>query len=269
MTDQILKVEGLGFGYKPDQPIFENVSFSLKKGNILTILGANGCGKSTMLNCLSGILHVQHGTIEFMGKDIRELDIRTIAKHLSYVQQVHVPTHGFRVDEYLLMGRSPYISLSRAPREEDYQAVDRVIEELGIEQLSDKHFEEISGGERQQVQIARALVQDPDLIFLDEPTNHLDFGNQFKVLQLLKRLSEEGYTIVLTTHVPDHAVLLDGLVGIMGSDHHLALGTADTLINQDNLQAIYDVGIDVFYSNRLGRKICAYKRFGEGGSDGC
>ena len=263
--ETVLEVEGLSYAYKGCPNLFEGIGFTLRRGEILCILGSNGSGKSTLLNCVSGVFRANGGSVRLLGEDVYGLPAREVARHISYVQQVHAASFGFKVDDYLLMGRSPYIKVGSAPGEEDWAIVRDVMGQLGIEEFAEKSFNELSGGERQQVQIARALVQRTEVIMLDEPTNHLDFGNQLKVLQLLKRLSREGYAIVLTTHMPDHAILLDGTVGVLDRSHRLSVGTARDMVTEDALKAIYNVDLDVYQSEHLGRRVCAYRSLEEDG----
>jgi iron complex transport system ATP-binding protein len=255
----ILEVSDISFSYGHGADVFSDISFSVDEGQILTILGANGVGKSTMLNCVTGVLRPQKGTTRLMGRDIAEMSDREVAQLLGYVQQVHTTTYGFKVDEFLLMGRAPHIGATKMPKKSDYDAVYEVMDEMGIRHLADKSYNELSGGERQQVQIGRALVQNPRLIVLDEPTNHLDYGNQYKILKLLKSLSARGFAIILTTHLPDQAILLGGSVGVLSSGGSFEIGTAEELVTTENMRNIYGIELDVFYCDEVERRLCAYK----------
>lgn len=156
----------------------------------------------------------------------------------------------------MVMGRAPYLGMFAQPSERDYGRVEEVLEELGISHLAERPYTELSGGERQLVSIGRAIVQDPELIILDEPTNHLDYGNQFRMLKLIERLAKKGYGIILTSHMPDHVLMLNGKVGILGADGQLQVGTTDEIMTEENLEALYQVDIHMIDVEQVGRKIC-------------
>lgn len=172
----MLDIDKLSFSYDGKKNIFTDVSFSLDKGDILSILGANGSGKSTLLNCISLILRANNGSIKLNGENLLDINHKEISKKIGYVQQIHIPTYSYKVRDYIAMGRSPYLNLFERPRFKDYEIVDDVIKLLEIEYLKDKPYTQISGGERQKANIARVIVQEPDIIMLDEPTAHLDYG---------------------------------------------------------------------------------------------
>jgi iron complex transport system ATP-binding protein len=184
---------------------------------------------------------------------------RETARSLAFVPQVHQSVFDFPVQDYLVMGRAPYIDIGSPPSEKDYHVVDQVMERLGVQALAAKSYNELSGGERQQVQIGRALVQEAEIIMLDEPTNHLDFGNQLKILQLLDELRLEGRTVVMTTHMPDHAILLGGRVCIMDSGGKILVGSPDEMITKESMDRLYNSRFSIIYTESLGRKICVYQ----------
>ena len=179
-----------------------------------------------------------------------------IAKVLGYVPQVHIPTFAYSIRDYVVMGRAPHMGLLNVPREAEYEKVDTVLEQMGIEHLADKLYTQISGGERQQVQIARVLVQESEIILLDEPTNHLDYGNQFKILQIISDLAKKGLTILMTTHMPDHAILLGGKVGILDREGHMIVGAAETIISEESLKNIYNTQLHLIYIEQIKRMTC-------------
>ena len=185
----ILEVKDLEFSYSSGRTIFEHVSFSLDKGRVFTILGRNGAGKSTLLNCLANLFVPNGGDILLNGVSMRSMKQKDVAKVIGYVPQVHIAAYAYTVRDFAVMGRTPYIGLVSNPRREDYEKVDKVLNELNIYHLRNKSYTEISGGERQLVTIARVMVQEPELILLDEPTAHLDYGNQLRAVRLIKRLA--------------------------------------------------------------------------------
>ncbi|MDR3599802.1 MAG: ABC transporter ATP-binding protein [Desulfosporosinus sp.] len=252
----ILEVNKLAFSYTNHQETFSDISLRLDKGDIFTILGANGAGKSTLLNCLSNLLTPLRGNILLKGRDITHIPINEIAKVLGYVPQVHIPTFAYSIRDYVVMGRAPHMGLLSVPREAEYEKVDTVLEQMGIEHLADKLYTQISGGERQQVQIARVLVQESEIILFDEPTNHLDYGNQLKILQIIADLAKKGLTILMTTHMPDHAILLGGKVGILDREGHMLVGAAETIISEESLKNIYNTQLHLIYIEQLKRMTC-------------
>ena len=199
---KLVEVKDVSFSYEKDSPIvFENINFSIEKGDVLCILGPNGTGKTTLIKTLNGLHKVNSAEILLNGTNIKELSFNEIAKLVGYIPQGHVPSFPFKVFDVVLMGRSPYINLSSSPRTEDKEIALNALKTLGIEDLKDKSYTNLSGGERQLVFLARVLAQEPDLLILDEPTNHLDFGNQIKLLEMIEQLSELGLAVIMSSRI--------------------------------------------------------------------
>ena len=182
-----------------------------------------------------------------------------MARIVAYEQQAHVPAFAYSVFEFVLTGRAPYVPLFGRPGEEDRRKVWQVLEELNMLALADKAYTEISGGERQQCLIARAIVQEPQVILFDEPTANLDAGNQVRVLRFIRKMAVEGYAVVMTTHNPDHALLLDDQVAVMGKDGNLQAGSAEQILNEENLQNLYNTGIRLIQIPELDRRAALYE----------
>lgn len=252
----ILQVKDLSFSYDKKRTIFHDVSFSLDKGEVLSILGTNGAGKSTLLNCIANLLKPQNGDILLNEHSIKEMSMREIAKVIGYVPQVNLPTYAFTVRDFTVMGRSPYIGPFGSPSKRDYEIADEALTRMNIYHLRDKLYTEISGGERQQVTIARALTQQPQIILLDEPTAHLDYGNQFRVVQMIAQLANEGYALIMTTHNPDHAIILNGKVAILDKKGVLGVGQAAESLNSETLSNLYGLDIKTVYDPDAKRNIC-------------
>lgn len=252
----ILEVRDLSFAYSKDSKLLQNVCFSLGKGEILSILGANGAGKSTLLNCIMNLLIPQCGSVRINGKALETLDVREISKTIGYVPQSNALVYSYSVRDFVVMGRTPYLTVFQQPGAEDYAQVDAVLEQLGISRLSNRPYTALSGGERQQVTIARTLVQRPQIIILDEPTSYLDYGNQIRVLRLIKSLADDGYSIIMTTHMPDHALRLGGKAGILDHEGRFTVGTAEEMLTQKRLSELYSSDIRLIYVEELGRYVC-------------
>lgn len=252
----ILEVTDAAFSYDGERMIFENISLTLKKQECLCILGPNGTGKSTLIKCLVGLMELQNGTILLNGNKIEELTKADIAKQIAYVPQGHQVVFPFTVQEYVLMGRSPHISVFSSPGEEDHRIAQEALNTVGITHLAKRPVSEISGGELQLVLIARALAQQPAVMILDEPTSHLDFGNQVRVLRLIERLAAGGIAVIMSSHFPDHSFIIPQQVAIMKDRRFIAVGDADAVVTAAILRQAYDIDVTVTHVEEVGRRIC-------------
>lgn len=252
----ILQVTNLGFHYKDQQDIFHGVSFGIHQGEIITILGPNGAGKSTLLNCLANLAKPTSGQIMVCGQPLERMSLSEVAKHIGYVSQTHYPAYAYTTRDFVVMGRTAHIGFFSKPKKEDYAAADDALHQLGIAHLADKPYTEISGGERQQVTIARVLVQKPQLVLLDEPTSHLDYGNQLRTMKMIKQLAEQNFAIIMTTHMPDHAILLGGKVGILDRDGTMTFGHYKDIMTEKTLSRIYNANLKMVYIEEIKRSTC-------------
>lgn len=252
----ILETDNLSFHYHNGRLIFHSVSFNVDKGEVLSILGPNGSGKSTLLNCLANLYKPVTGEILLNGQPMSKMGLRDVACMVGYVPQIHMPTYAFTVREFAVMGRTPYIGAFATPSRDDYRIADEALERIGVAHLRDKPYTEISGGERQQVTLARVIAQQPQLILLDEPTAHLDYGNQHRVIQMIRQLAGEGYALIVTTHNPEHAIILDGKVAILDRKGVLSIGQAAETLNAETLSDLYELSIKTIYDEDAKRKIC-------------
>lgn len=252
----ILTVEQLRYDVPAGRTIFSDVSFQVAAGEILSILGPNGAGKSTLLNCIAGLLRPASGQICLDGQPMETLSLSRMAQILGYVPQTHHPAYDYLVRDFVVMGRAPYIGMFSQPSRADYALADEALEELGITHLAYKPYTQISGGERQQVTIARVLVQQPRLVLLDEPTSHLDYGNQIRTLQLIRRLSQRGMAVLFTTHMPDHVILLGSRVGMLDYTGRMQFGSAEDVLTEQRLSSVYQTPLKVRRLEELGRNVC-------------
>lgn len=236
----MIEIRNLKFGYK-DKNILNGISFSIKKGDTLSILGANGSGKSTLLRIMLGFLKFE-GAVNICGKSVRNYEKKELARLIAYVPQTHAPSYEYSVFDIVLMGALCRTSLFSNFSLADKKLAEYALERMGILELKDELYTRISGGQRQLSYIARTLVQGAKVIFMDEPTTGLDFGNQIKLLEMIKTLKDEGYTFVQTTHYPRHAKFVSNLVLFLKDGKILDFGKCDELINPSNIDKIY--GID-------------------------
>lgn len=252
----ILEVENLAFSYTRGRELFRDVGFMLDKGQVMSILGANGVGKSTLLCCIANLLRPSSGTIRLSGKEMSKMSLREASKIIGYVPQTHTPAYGYAVRDFVVMGRAPHIGALSQPDDRDYSLVDEMLDEMGISHLADRPYTHLSGGERQQATIARAIVQQPDIILLDEPTNHLDYGNQLRTIKMVDKLARKGFGVLMTSHNPDHVILLGGSVGIMGNDGSFTVGNSKDILTQERLSSLYKCDLYISYVEEAKRYAC-------------
>lgn len=249
-----LEVQDLAFGY-PGFPVGSDVSFTLQPGEVLCLLGPNGCGKTTLFKTVMGLIRRQHGTVRLDGRDTAQMSTREIARAIAYVPQAHAPVFPYTVHDMVLMGRTAHRGAFAAPSPADHQAAETALAQLGISHLSARDYTRLSGGQRQLVLIARALAQGAPFIVLDEPTASLDFGNQLMVLDQVRALAGAHRGIIMSTHDPDHAFACGSRVIAMKNGRIHAQGPVRATLTADTLSAIYDVGVEVVELPG-GRRVC-------------
>lgn len=253
---ETLSVRNLGFCYHNSSQIFENINFEVKSGEILCLLGPNGCGKTTLLNCLVDLLKPNCGEVLINGKNTKNLNGKKIAQKLGYVPQIITATFDYSVLDYVVCGCAPYLKLFNRPQEAEYAIARKALEQMQISKLADKSYAQISGGEQQQVSIARVLTQRPSFILLDEPTSHLDFGNQVRTLQIIKKMADEGFGIIMTTHNPDHALMMQGKTLMVKSCGDYVYGKTGDVVCESSLRELYGIELFLEDSKHAKRKTC-------------
>jgi iron complex transport system ATP-binding protein len=251
----ILEVDSLAYSYGKG-PVFEDVSFSMKGGEVMCVLGPNGVGKSTLIKCIAGIFKPAAGSVRIQGEDTQTMTSGSIAKKVGYVPQQNETVFPFDVLDFVVMGRTPHLSLFGSPGEDDMEIAWKSLETVGVEHLSDRTLNSLSGGQRQMVLIARALAQEPALLLLDEPTAHLDFGNQVLVLETVKKLSASGMSIVMNTHMPDHAFLVGSNAVALTGGKLLACGPVPSVVNSQTMSSVYGIDVTVRDISDINRKVC-------------
>lgn len=224
MEKHILSVAHLSFDY-PGRPVLRDVTMTIGQGTICALLGPNASGKSTLLRCVNGVLRAREGEIRVDGNRIEVLSKAAAARLIATVPQQTFVVFAFTALEMVVMGRAARLRRFRLPSKKDYGEAERCMGELGIGDLSDRRFNELSGGERQLVLLARAMFQDTKILLLDEPTSHLDFRNQYMIMDRIREITRaKGLTALISLHDPNlagryctHMVMLkDGSVYFEG-----------------------------------------------------
>ena len=254
-----LDISHLSFAYsKTSRQVLNDISFSVGEGDLLAVLGPNGVGKSTMFRCILGFLRSYQGIIHLNGRDIRTLDHKEIAKHVAYIPQSTYPVFNYTVLDMVLMGLTNQVNLLASPNQQHIDTAYAAMESLGIAHLRDAGYGEISGGERQLALIARALVQQAKILIMDEPTANLDYGNQFRVMCRISDLAKEGYSILLSTHNPDHAFLYANRTLMIYGGRVIADGAPEKVLDAQLVREVYGVDVhieDYQYGSRR-HKLC-------------
>ncbi|WP_142847146.1 ABC transporter ATP-binding protein [Telmatospirillum sp. J64-1] len=246
----ILEARAVDYGY-PGKAVGRDASLTLSAGDVLVLLGPNGGGKSTLFRTLLGLLPAQGGRVLLEGQDIAAMDRKMVARIAGYVPQSSPGYFPFTVFDTVLMGRTARLGLFSSPSRHDQAVAGRILSELGIADLADEPYTRISGGQRQMVLIARALAQEPRLLVLDEPTASLDYGNQLRVLQRIRSLASGGMAILLSTHDPNQAVLLDGSVALVHDGRLTGPGPAADIVTPASLWNVYGVEVDFITAPNL------------------
>ncbi|MGN1023198.1 MAG: ABC transporter ATP-binding protein [Lachnospiraceae bacterium] len=234
------------FWYHPETPVLQDVSFVLEQGQIMSILGSNGVGKTTLLKCLLGLQRWKRGSVYIDGQERESLGSAAFWQKVAYVPQARSQSFSYTVEETVLMGRGPYLRLFEMPGKQDREIAEEAMEMAGVTRIAGKNCGEISGGELQLVLIARALASRPELLVMDEPETGLDFHNQLMVLDLIERLRNEyGRTVILNTHYPEHALQVSDRALVLLRGGESLFGTAREVITEDTLSRAFDVDVRI------------------------
>lgn len=239
----MLKSNNLSFSYT-DQKVLKNINFQAEKGEFISILGANGSGKTTFFQCMQGLLTPDAGKILLDEENIKKMTKKEIARKIAVVPQESKNIFDYQVLDMVLMGINPWLSFAEQPGADDYQRAEEILAELEILELKHKSFNKISGGERQLVLIARAMMQKSSIFFLDEPNSHLDFKNTHLILKIMRELSAKDKTVITALHDPNLAYQYSDRVIILKAGKIIAAGPVAEVMTAKNLSRAYEIEIN-------------------------
>jgi len=249
----LLKVDSLAGGYRRKN-IVSDITFSLDIGDILCILGPNGCGKSTLIKLLLRFLPLKNGDIYIDNTHIKTMSRKQLARNISYIPQIDSIIFPYTALEIVTMGKTAYLNSIKGPSKEEISVSYQILKKLNISHLANKQFTKLSGGERQLVLIARALCQDAKILIMDEPTSSLDFRNQQLVLHTIKQLAKANKTIIFTTHSPQEPFILSTKVLLMSNGKITKFGRPNDVLTKEFLEDVFNTPIEIIKVND--RRLC-------------
>jgi iron complex transport system ATP-binding protein len=235
----MLNVQGLFFGYK-NESILEDVAIQLNKGEVLSIVGPNGTGKTTLLKCIVGVARPKLGTISIDGKNTDQMTRRDLARCISYVPQSAPSKFPVTVFDAVLMGRRPYITWK--PSKKDLEIVAAIIASMNLQDVALRDFDQLSGGQKQKVLLARAVAQETDYLLLDEPTSNLDLRHQIEVMEMISNMvMANGVAAILAMHDLNLASRFSHRMVMLNGGRLFCDGKPEQVMTEENIKIVYGV----------------------------
>ena len=239
-----VKFERLHFGYNRKREILHGIDLNLPSNKFIAVLGPNGCGKTTLVKQINRILRAQSGTVQIGDRQVSQLEPSELAKLIAYVPQMTSGVMNGSVMDTIMLGRRPYIQWK--PTDEDLEIVAKALIRLNISHLSQRLFNQLSGGQKQTVLIARALAQVPDIYLFDEPVSFLDVKNQLEIMAIGRELVEQdGKTVIMVLHDLNMALRFADHVVIMKDGNVFAQGAPRDVITEENILAVYGTHAEI------------------------
>ncbi len=251
-----MDIKHLSFGYTKDL-VLNDISLSFEKGKVTTLLGANGCGKSTLFNLCTRNLRPKRGIIELDGQNVFHMKQKEFARKVAIVHQQNRISGDITVRQLINYGRTPYVNVVRPSySDEDLAAVEWAIEKTGLKEVADRPAVALSGGQRQRAWIAMALAQKSEMIFLDEPTTYLDVRYQVELLRLIRSLNTNlGLTIVMVLHDINQALHYSDYLFGLKKGQILFQGAPAEVINEERISSLYGIPLRV---GKIDQQICVF-----------
>jgi iron complex transport system ATP-binding protein len=257
---ELLSVHKLGFGYRKKQ-VLHDISFSIRKGAICGLLGPNASGKTTLLKCINGVLPAHQGETRVHGKNISGMSRQEIARLMAVVPQQMTLAFAFTALQMVIMGRAARMGRLSLPSGKDRADAQAALDELGIGELAHRPFNELSGGERQLVLLARAIFQDTPILLLDEPTSHLDFRNQFMIMDVVREMTKtKRLATIVSLHDPNLAARYCSQLVVLKQGRLHRHGASETVFDSETISDLY--GMEVVVERQQSGHAVAYPATG-------
>lgn len=260
MNDIVLKVSAISVSYK-DKSIIENINLEIEKGKIYSIIGANGCGKTTLIKTMSRSLKPNAGAILLYNKNIYNMRIKSVAKKMAVLSQTNNTISDVTVRELIGYGRYSHKQWWKGVEKEDKEIVDWAIEKTNLMEFENRKINTLSGGEKQRAMIAMSIAQKPDILLLDEPTTYLDISHQLEIMDLISRLNkEEGITIVMVLHDINHAARFSDELIVIKDKGIFKKGDPWEVLESNVIEDVFRVEAEISKDKDTNRPIYYAKR---------
>ncbi|MBC7085155.1 MAG: ABC transporter ATP-binding protein [Methanomethylovorans sp.] len=244
-----VNVDSLRFAYRK-YPVLKDVTFQSANGTVLCLVGPNGSGKTTLIRCIDRILEPE-GSVFIDGKNIRDMHRKEIAKIIGYVPQTGSKIISTTVFDVVMMGRNPHMGWQAG--EEDFVMVEEAIQLLEIQEIAERQYNELSGGQQQKVLIARAVAQNPQVLLLDEPTNNLDIRHQLEAVSIIHKLSrEKEITVIMAIHDLNIAARYADKLMMLKDGNLVAIGNPADLVTKERIREVYGVETKIIQDPEAG-----------------
>ncbi|MDD3294015.1 MAG: ABC transporter ATP-binding protein [Geobacteraceae bacterium] len=240
----LLAVDDIVFDYR-DKPVLHGITFKVERGSLCGLLGPNASGKTTLLKCINGVLKPRQGHVRVNGENVGAMTRREVARLMAVVPQQMSLAFSFTALQMVVMGRASRLGALSLPSSKDRDEARAAMEELGVEDLAERQFNELSGGERQLALLARAIFQETPLLLLDEPTSHLDFRNQYRIMDVVSEMTRaKGLSTLVTLHDPNLAARYCTHLVLLREGRLHRSGTREAVFERKTLEEVY--GMEVF-----------------------
>ena len=265
----IIDVRNATFSYGREN-VFENIDLEINAGEVFCLFGPNGCGKSTLILCMLGVLPLSNGQISLGNRNVRGMKPSEVAKVAAYIPQSHEKPFPYKAIDIVLMGRTAHTATFSPPSPADRKIAEEALEKVGIAEFRDRPYTQLSGGETQLVLVARALAQQTPILIMDEPTAHLDFRNELNFLETIVNLvKDSGLTIIMATHFPNHAFYFEGTgvqsgLALMNNRNISVKGNPLEVLTEENMEHVFNIKskiISYTWKNETLRQIVPLETF--------